>query len=79
MQEEPEEACSGSIKLGLHQEPGLHDFRRVFYLTQLQAGLSETVIARLMGHTTTALIARYAKQTTGDLGELKIPIGGCAR
>jgi len=30
--------------------------------------MSEITIARLMGHTTTHLIGRYAKQTTQDLG-----------
>ena len=29
--------------------------------------MSEITIARLMGHTTTQLIGRYAKQTTYDL------------
>ena len=51
-------------------EPGLHDFRRAFCLSQLQAGVPETTIARLMGHTTTQLIARYAKQTGSDLRQL---------
>lgn len=47
--------------------PGLHDFRRAFCLSQLQAGVPETTIARLMGHATTQLIARYARQTGSDL------------
>ncbi len=50
--------------------PGLHDFRRAFCLSQLQAGVPETTIARLMGHTTTQLIARYARQTGSDLRQL---------
>jgi integrase len=50
-------------------EPGLHDFRRAFCLSQLQAGVPETIIARLMGHTTTQLIARYARQTGTNLQE----------
>ena len=50
-------------------EPGLHDFRRAFCLAQLEAGVPETTIARLMGHTTTQLIARYAKQTGNDIRE----------
>jgi integrase/recombinase XerD len=45
----------------------LHDFRRAFCLNQLQAGIPETTIARLMGHSDTQLIAAYAKQTTRDL------------
>jgi integrase/recombinase XerD len=47
---------------------GLHDFRRAFCLNLLQKGVPEITIARLMGHTTTQLIGRYARQTTGDLG-----------
>ena len=47
--------------------PGLHEFRRAFCLAQLQAGVPETTIARLMGHTTTQLIARYARQTANDI------------
>jgi integrase/recombinase XerC/integrase/recombinase XerD len=50
-------------------EPGLHDFRRAFCLSQLQAGVPETTIARLMGHTSTQLIARYARQTSKDIQE----------
>jgi len=50
-------------------EPGLHDFRRAFCLSQLQAGVPETTIARLMGHTSTQLIARYARQTGKDIRE----------
>lgn len=58
-------------------EPGLHDFRRAFCLAQLQAGVPETTIARLMGHTTTQLIARYAKQTGSDLRQLyRSPLDG---
>ncbi len=49
--------------------PGLHDFRRAFCLAQLNAGTPETTIARLMGHTSTVLIARYAKQSKRDLRE----------
>ena len=48
-------------------ESGLHDFRRAFCLSQLQAGVPKTTIARLMGHTTTQLIARYARQTGKDI------------
>ena len=50
-------------------EPGLHDFRRAFCLAQLQAGVPETTIARLMGHATTQLIARYARQTGKNIQE----------
>jgi integrase/recombinase XerD len=50
------------------KEPSPHDFRRAFCLECLRKGLSEITIARLMGHTTTQLIGRYAKQTMRDLG-----------
>jgi integrase/recombinase XerD len=55
-----------SLKAGI-KEPGLHDFRRAFCLECLRSGMSEITIARLMGHTTTQLIGRYAKQTAVDL------------
>jgi site-specific recombinase XerD len=45
----------------------LHDFRRGFTLVCLNKGMAETTIARLLGHASTALIPRYAKQTTVDL------------
>jgi integrase/recombinase XerC len=57
-----------SVQAGI-PEPGLHDFRRAFCLSQLQAGVPETTIARLMGHTSTQLIARYARQTGKDIRE----------
>jgi hypothetical protein len=43
-------------------ELGLSDLRRAFSLVQLQAGVSEIVIARLMRHTTTALIASMQRR-----------------
>jgi integrase/recombinase XerD len=46
---------------------GLHDFRRAFCLECLKKGIPEITIARLMGHSNTQLIGRYAKQTTIDL------------
>jgi site-specific recombinase XerD len=46
---------------------GLHDFRRAFCLECLKKGIPEITIARLMGHSNTQLIGRYAKQTTVDL------------
>jgi len=53
----------------------LHDFRRAFCLECLRKGMSEITIARLMGHTTTQLIGRYARQTTVDLmNSYKSPI-----
>jgi site-specific recombinase XerD len=45
----------------------IHDFRRAFCLECLKKGIPEITIARLMGHTTTQLIGRYAKQSTVDL------------
>jgi integrase/recombinase XerD len=55
-----------SLKVGI-KTPSLHAFRRAFCLECLRKGMSEITIARLMGHTTTQLIGRYAKQTTVDL------------
>lgn len=55
-----------SIKVGI-KEPGLHDFRRAFTLNSLNSSVPEITIARLLGHTTTALIGRYAKQKKEDL------------
>ena len=49
------------------KEIGLHSFRRAFCLECLRKGIPEITIARLMGHTSTQLIGRYAKQTTVDL------------
>lgn len=57
--------------------PGLHDFRRAFCLSQLQAGVPETTIARLMGHVNTQLITRYARQTAQDMRILyRSPVDG---
>ena len=50
------------------KESSLHDFRRAFCLACLNKDMSDITIARLMGHTTTQLIGRYAKQTVKDLG-----------
>ena len=55
-----------SLKAGI-KGISLHDFRRAFCLECLRKGMSEITIARLMGHTTTQLIGRYARQTTVDL------------
>jgi len=49
--------------------PALHDFRRAFTLAQLQAGVDVLSISRMLGHTTTVLVARYAKQTSQELHE----------
>jgi len=57
--------------------PTLHDFRRAFTLAQLQAGVDVLSISRLLGHTTTILVARYAKQTAQELHEkYKSPVDG---
>ena len=48
----------------------LHDFRRAFTLNQLQAGVPETTIMRLLGHSSTQLIAIYSRQTTRHLMEV---------
>jgi len=48
-------------------ELGLHDFRRAFCFSQLQSGVPEITITRLMGDTNPKLIARYERQTGSDL------------
>jgi integrase/recombinase XerD len=58
-----------SKQAGINKPPSLHSFRRAFCLNQLQNNVPETTIARLMGHSSTILIARYAKQTKRDLRE----------
>jgi hypothetical protein len=45
----------------------LNNFRRAFTQNCLNKGMVEITIARLLGHTSTVLIGRYAKQTTVDL------------
>ncbi len=56
---------------------GLHDFRRAFTLNCINANIPEITIARLLGHTTTALIGRYAKQKKEDLQfSYKSPVDG---
>jgi len=57
-----------SLKAGI-ETPSPHDFRRAFCLECLRKGIDLLTISRLMGHTSLALIARYAKQVKGDLGE----------
>ena len=57
--------------------PGLHDFRRAFTLSQLQAGVDLVTISRLLGHADVTLVARYAKQKPSDLAEkYKSPVDG---
>jgi site-specific recombinase XerD len=50
-------------------EPSAHDFRRAACLGWLQAGVDVVTISRLLGHSTVALVARYAKQTKANLQE----------
>ncbi len=50
--------------------PSLHSFRRAFCLHELQSGTPEIAIARLKGHSTTALIGRYSRQRKDDLKAL---------
>lgn len=47
--------------------PPLHGFRRAFVLDCIRAGVDLLTIQRLVGHSSLAVIARYAKQTTEDL------------
>jgi hypothetical protein len=55
-------------------------YQSAFCLAQLQAGVPESTLARLMGHTTTQLIARYTRQTGSDLRQLyRYPLDGSNR
>lgn len=47
--------------------PALHDFRRAFTLAQLRAHVDILSISRMLGHTSTVLVWKYAKQTATDL------------
>jgi integrase/recombinase XerD len=49
------------------KEPPLHSFRRAFTINRLRNVADMLTIQRLLGHSSMALIAKYAKQVTGDL------------
>jgi len=49
------------------RRPALHDFRRAFALSMLRAGVDIISLARLMGHTTTKVLARYLHLVNEDL------------
>jgi len=56
-----------AAKAGI-KPPSLHGFRRAFTLSQLTAGVPETTVKRLLGHSDNSnLIHRYAKQVTRHL------------
>jgi site-specific recombinase XerD len=56
-----------ALKAGV-EGVSLHDFRRAFTLEQMRKKTDLLTIARLLGHTSTQLIWRYAKQEKDDLG-----------
>lgn len=47
--------------------PSLHDFRRAFAINMLRSGVDLVTLAKLMGHTSLAVLSRYLKQTTQDV------------
>jgi integrase len=49
------------------KEITLHDFRRAFCLSQIQAKVPDIGVMCLMGHSSTQLIARYTKQNKEHL------------
>lgn len=49
--------------------PALHDFRRAFALAMLRNGVDIISLARLMGHTSTKVLARYLHLVNDDLQE----------
>ena len=64
-------------KLAGVEVPDTHDFRRAFTLAQLKGHVDILSISRMRGHTTTVLVARYAKQNAHELHEkYKSPVDG---
>jgi site-specific recombinase XerD len=53
-------------KIGGIKEPSLHDFRRAFCLAMLRNGTDIFTLAKLMGHTSTAVLQRYLRLTNQD-------------
>lgn len=49
--------------------PALHDFRRAFALNMLRNGVDIISLSRLMGHTSTKVLARYLHLVNDDLRE----------
>jgi site-specific recombinase XerD len=47
--------------------PTLHSFRRAFAINMLRAGVDLMTIAKLLGHTSLAILQRYLKQTKDDV------------
>lgn len=48
-------------------EPGLHDFRRLFAVSCLRNGMNLVTLSRLMGHTTLEVTRRYLHLLDEDL------------
>lgn len=49
--------------------PTAHDFRRAFALAMLRNGVDLITLARLMGHSSLAVLTRYLRQIDADLRE----------
>jgi len=54
------------------EDPPLHSFRRAFTINMLRNGADLLSIQRLLGHSSMALIAKYAKQVTDDLRQVHL-------
>ena len=50
-------------------EPSIHSFRRGFALAALRSGIDLLTVARLLGHSSLAVVSRYIKQIEADLAE----------
>lgn len=48
-------------------EPGLHDFRRLFAVTMHRNGVDDITLAKFMGHSTTEVLKRYLAEDEQDL------------
>lgn len=55
---------------GLEKAPNLHSFRRGFAITMLRNGTDLVSLSRMMGHGSLAVLTKYLKQITEDLGGL---------
>lgn len=51
------------------EEPTPHDFRRSFCISMLRSGVDVFTLAKLMGHTSIAVLQLYLKQTMDDTKE----------
>jgi site-specific recombinase XerD len=54
---------------GVDKAPSIHSFRRAFTIDRIRAGVDNLTISKLLGHSTTTMVARYAKHKAQELKE----------